>query len=155
MPEELDHARVPVPPPLIFVGYLAAALLLNWAMPLSAPWPAIFRLLGGLAIVAGVSLVGGAFSQLVKQQTTIDPRGPTTALVGGGPYQFTRNPVYLGFLLIYLGLTFLAGTLWGLILSPFLIWTVTRVVIQPEEAYMATKFKDTYAEYRSRVRRWI
>ena len=155
MSEALDHAVVPVPPPLIFVGYLAAALLLSWAVPVSAPWPALPRVLGGLAIVGGVWLVGAAFFQLVKHQTTVHPHGSTTALVAGGPYRFTRNPIYLGFFLIYLGLTFVAGTLWGLILSPLLLWTATRVVIRPEESYLATRFKDTYADYKSRVRRWL
>lgn len=155
MSGEFDHARVPVPPPLIFLGYLTGALLLNWALPLSAPWTAILRVLGGLAIVGGVWLVGAAFSQLMKHQTTVDPHGSATVLVAGGPYRFTRNPIYLGFFLIYLGLTLAAGTLWGLLLGPFLLWTVTQVVIRAEESYLGAKFKKTFAEYESRVRRWL
>jgi protein-S-isoprenylcysteine O-methyltransferase Ste14 len=76
-------------------------------------------------------------------------------LVTTGPYRFTRNPIYLGFLLIYLGFTLLAGTLWGLLLSPFLIGTVTQWIIHAEEAYLGRKFKEDYKAYSSRVRQWL
>ncbi len=56
------------------------------------------------------------------------------ALVTAGPYRYSRNPIYIGFLLIYLGFTLLAGTLWGLLLSPFLIGTVTQWIIHSEES---------------------
>lgn len=80
---------------------------------------------------------------------------PTNALVTTGPYRFTRNPIYLGFLLIYLGFTFLAGSLWGIVISPFLVWTVTHAIIHAEEEYLEKKFEDQYREYSSQVRRWI
>jgi hypothetical protein len=57
MTDDIDHVRIPVPPPLIFLGYLVAVLLLNRALPLSTPWTAILRVLGGLAILGGVWLV--------------------------------------------------------------------------------------------------
>lgn len=155
VPPDLDHAGVPVPPPLIFLGYLVAALVLNRFVPVAAPWATISRILVVLAVVVGVWLVGAAFSQLVKQKTTVDPHAPTTALVDGGPYRFTRNPIYPGFFLIYLGLTLLAGTLWGLIVSPLLLWTVTRLVIRAEESYLGYKFNGAYADYRARVGRCL
>jgi len=92
---------------------------------------------------------------MMKVHTSPDPREPTTAIVTGGPYRFTRNPIYLGFFLIYLGLTFLAGTLWGVIASPFLLWTVTHSVIHAEEIYLENKFGEEYTRYLSKVRRWI
>ncbi len=98
---------------------------------------------------------GLAMSHMIKAHTTPDPDRPTTALVIQGPYRWTRNPIYLGFFLIYLGFTFLAGTLWGMLLSPLLLWTVTRAIIRGEELYLNARFPDSYQEYKSRVRRSV
>jgi protein-S-isoprenylcysteine O-methyltransferase Ste14 len=155
MSENDDRAQVLVPPPLLFLGYLIGALLLNWIVPLPAPWTFTLRLLGGLALLTGILLAGSAFSQMKKAHTTPDLRQAATALVTVGPYRFTRNPIYLGLVLIYLGFTLLAGTLWGILLTPFLFWTVTNAVVRLEEEYLEKKFKDEYAGYLSRVRRWL
>jgi protein-S-isoprenylcysteine O-methyltransferase Ste14 len=155
MRENADHAQVMVPPPLVFLGYLIGALIINWVIPFPRPGTIIFILISGLALFAGVLLIISAFSMMRKSHTTPDPDQPTAALVVTGPYRFTRNPIYLGFFLIYLGFSFLAGTFWGILLSPFLLWTVTHAVIHAEEIYLENKFKDEYASYILRVRRWI
>ena len=153
--QNMDHAQVMVPPPLVFLGYLIGALILNWIIPFPAPWTFILRVVGGLAVIVGILLVASAFSQMMKAHTSPDPHEPVAALVTGGPYRFTRNPIYLGFFLIYLGFTLLAGTLWGLIASPFLLLTITNAVIHAEEIYLDGKFGEQYREYRSHVRPWI
>ncbi|MFZ1041961.1 MAG: isoprenylcysteine carboxylmethyltransferase family protein [Anaerolineales bacterium] len=153
--QNMDHAQVMVPPPLVFLGYLIGALILNWIVPFPAPWTFVLRIVGGFAIIGGILFVGSAFLQMRKANTPVDPREPVTAFVTTGPYRFTRNPIYLGFFLIYLGFTLLAGTLWGLIASPFLIWTITNAVIRAEEIYLDEKFGEQYKQYRSRVRPWI
>ena len=155
MAESKDHAQVALPPPLIFLGYLLSALVLHWAVPFPAPWPMPLRILGGLMVIAGFLLGGASISEMRKAHTTLDPHQPATALVTRGPYRFTRNPIYLGFLLIYLGFTLFAGTIWGLLLSPFMVGTVTRWIIDAEETYLGEKFKEDYNDYRSRVRHWI
>jgi protein-S-isoprenylcysteine O-methyltransferase Ste14 len=155
MSENIDRAQVMVPPPLVFLGYLVGALILNWAVPFPTPWTLNLGIFGGLAVAAGILLVGSAFSQMRNAHTTTDIRKPTTALVTKGPYRFTRNPIYLGFFLSYLGFTLLAATLWGLLLSPFLLLTITRAVIHFEEEYLKKKFMDEYTSYSSRVRCWI
>ncbi len=155
MAETNDHARVPLPPPVIFLGYLVSAIVLQWVVPFPFPWSVPLRILGGLLLIGGLLLAASAVREMRRMHTTPDPDHPVVALVTLGPYRFTRNPIYLGFLLIYLGFTLLAGTLWGLILSPFLIGTVTRWVIHAEEDYLGEKFEDQYAAYCSRVRQWI
>ncbi|HEX2698164.1 MAG TPA: isoprenylcysteine carboxylmethyltransferase family protein [Anaerolineales bacterium] len=150
-----DHPQVMVPPPLIFLGYLLGALILNWAVPFSTPWIFLTRVVGGVLAAIGFFLGGWAFSQMVKAHTSPDPREATTAIVTSGPYRFTRNPIYLGFFLIYLGFTIFAGTLWGILASPFLFWTVTHSVIHAEEIYLEDKFGEEFASYRSRVRQWL
>ncbi len=153
--QNLDHAQVIVPPPLVFLGYLLGALLVNWILPFSEPWPFILRIAGGVMAIVGFILGGSAISQMRKAHISPDPHHPVSALVTGGPYRFTRNPIYLGFFLIYLGFTFLDGTLWGLLASPFLFWTITHAVIHAEEIYLDEKFGDEYKMYRSRVRQWL
>jgi protein-S-isoprenylcysteine O-methyltransferase Ste14 len=155
MSENADHAQVMVPPPLIFLGFLIGALLINRFFPFPTPGTIIFLLISGLSLFAGVFLIISAFTMMRNAHTTPDPDQPTASLVVTGPYRFTRNPIYIGFFLIYIGFSFLAGTFWGILLSPFLLWTVTHAIIHAEEIYLENKFKDEYAGYASRVRRWI
>jgi protein-S-isoprenylcysteine O-methyltransferase Ste14 len=153
--QNMDHAQVMVAPSMVFLGYLVGALVLNWIVLFPVPWPLPLRILGGLLVAAGLFLGGSALSQMRKAHTSPDPHQPTTALVTSGPYRFTRNPIYLGFFLIYLGFTLLAETLWGVIISPFLLWTIIHAVIHAEEDYLEKKFGEQYTAYRSRVRRWL
>jgi protein-S-isoprenylcysteine O-methyltransferase Ste14 len=152
--QNTDHAQVLAPPPMIFAGYLIGALLLNWLLPFSAPTIPL-RILGGFALLAGIVSAGSAIFQMRKLHTSPDPHQPISALVASGPYCFTRNPIYLGFFLIYLGFTLLDGTLWGLIASPFHIFTITNAVIHAEKVYLDSKFGEQYREYRLHVRQWL
>jgi protein-S-isoprenylcysteine O-methyltransferase Ste14 len=155
MSENTDHVRAMIPPPLFFLGYLIGALIMNWIVPFPTPWGLTLRSIGGLIIIAGIFLIASAFSQMRNFHTTPDINKPTMALVTAGPYRFTRNPMYLGFFLIYLGFTLLAGTLWGFLIGPFLVWTITQAIIHTEEEYLLIKFKVDYIRYTSHVRRWI
>lgn len=156
MPGTPDHVQLPLQPPLYFLGYLLSAFVLQWIVPLAyAPWILPLRVVGGVLVIAGLVLGGSAISAMRRAQTTPDPHQPTTALVTDGPYRLTRNPIYLGFLLDYVGFTLLDATLWGLLLSPFLIGTVGRQVIRLEETYLRGKFTAQYEDYFARVRRWV
>lgn len=150
-----QHAHVRLPPPLILLVFLGAAFGLNWLFPVPEPWASIVRIIGGIAVLGALILGFAAVVQMWHAGTSPDPDRPTTALVTGGPYRFTRNPIYLGFVLIFLGFTLLAGTLWGVLLSPFLIWAYSAVVIRAEEAYLKNKFPDEYQQYLDRARRWL
>lgn len=155
MPAEPDHAPVRVPAPFIYAGFIVVALLLHLVLPLPAPVPDIVRVLGLAAVVGGLVLGVLAVVRMRRAHTTVSPHKSTTSLVTDGPFRFTRNPIYLGFFLIFLGFTFLAGTLWGIVLAPLVPVTVNYLVIGAEESYLHGKFSDRYAEYKSRVRKWI
>ena len=76
-------------------------------------------------------------------------------LVTTGAYRITRNPMYTGLALAYLGGALLADSWWPLATLPFALLAVRRIVIDPEERYLASCFGQTYTAYRARVRRWL
>jgi len=87
--------------------------------------------------------------------TTPNPWRATTSLVTGGPYRFTRNPMYVGFTLWYLAATSWVNALWPLLLLPLVLLVMQRGVIAREEAYLRRRFGREYEEYSVGVRRWL
>ena len=149
-----DHAHVAAPPPLIYAAALAAGLVLNHYQPrgfLPAPWPGILG-----PIFCALTLVGlPAFLAFRRAGTDPRPWIPAAQLVVTGPYRFTRNPMYLSFTCLYLGVTFWTNDLWALILLPLVQLAMTFGVIKREEAYLERHFGEPYRTYRTKVRRWI
>lgn len=87
--------------------------------------------------------------------TNVDPREPTTAIVTGGPYRFTRNPLYVSMTLMYTGISALANALWPMLLLPGVLAVMNKGVIEREERYLERKFGDEYLRYKAGVRRWV
>ena len=152
-----DVAGVIALPPLIFLGFLAAATVLEAIVPLP------MRVSHSLASdVAGAILAVGGFLMIAigtrrfeAAGTNVPPTLPTTALVVDGIYGRTRNPLYLGTTLIYLGLSVAAESLWAIGLMVPLLWVINVGVVKREERYLERKFGDGYRAYKARVRRWI
>ncbi|GAB3714419.1 hypothetical protein GCM10027592_54200 [Spirosoma flavus] len=80
---------------------------------------------------------------------------PARSLQTGGIYSLSRNPMYLGLLLLYAGLSLLIGNVWTMLLLPFLVLIVTRYVIKREERYLERAFGHAYQSYKEKVRRWL
>ena len=91
---------------------------------------------------------------MLRARTNIDPYKPATALVTGGPYRFTRNPIYVAMTLLYVGAALSFRIIPALILLPIALLLLQFGVIRREERYLEAKFGDRYRQYRSRVRRW-
>lgn len=155
MTNSTDHPGVVGRPPLLYAGTFVVALILQWLRPLP-----ILRQMLGLGLGISLFVLGAAFITWGRRTmqgagTNIDPTQPTTALALGGPFVFTRNPLYVGLTVLYLGLTLAANTWWGVIvLAPLLIVMHFGVVLR-EERYLSRKFGSAYAEYRGRVRRYF
>ena len=117
------------------------------------PFP---RYLAGAALAAAgfVMIVMGA-RRFQAAGTNVPPNLPTTALVVDGIYRRTRNPLYLGATLVYLGLGVGAGSLWAIGLVVPLLWVINTGVIAREERYLERKFGEAYRAYKARVRRWV
>ena len=152
-----DVAGVIALPPFILLAFLVAATVLEAIIPLSfVTEHALARyMVGGVLAVCGVILIAMGTSRFVSAGTNIPPDLPTTALVIDGIYGRTRNPLYLGAILIYLGLGVAAGSLWAIVLVVPLLWLINVGVIAREERYLERKFGDTYRAYKARVRRWV
>ena len=158
MSERIPHAGVRVPPPLLFVAGVTAGWLLDryWhAIPLSVARRSIVEWIGLVLVVAGFALMYWGTFTFRRHRTAIIPRRPASRLVTSGPYRFTRNPMYTGFTIAYLGAAGLLDSAWPLFLLPIVLASLIRFVIRREESYLADAFGAEYAAYCARVRRWI
>jgi protein-S-isoprenylcysteine O-methyltransferase Ste14 len=150
-----DNSGVRFPPPLLYAIPLGIGLLIQRFYPV-AVLPRRIALVPGVILVAlGLALAAVAMASFFRARTSPIPIKPTTAIVATGPYRFTRNPMYLGLALLYLGITLWVDTLWPLLFLPLVLFTVQRTVIAREERYLEAKFGEEYQGYKARVRRWI
>lgn len=155
--KQMDHPNINknIHPPFVALFYIVIALILGRFAVIPLVIPQFVKNIGlGLTFI-GFLFGVGAFIEFRKARTTLDPHGSVKALVMNGVYRFTRNPIYLGFLLMVIGLPLNYGYYWGIIISPLYITSMNRLVIEREEAYLEKKFKEQYTGYRSRVRRWL
>lgn len=145
------------PPPLIFLGFLLLGWFLQKGLDLPRMEIAMAPRLGlGFGLVAiGLALDAWASEAFRRRGTAVQPWKPSTTVVDHGPYGFTRNPIYLGFALVFVGVAVLSRS-WTMLalLVPCLI-LVDRGVIAREERYLSAKFGAGYDAYRTRVRRWL
>lgn len=145
-------------PPVITVLLLGSAM---WATTRAFPdWRMVLP--AGQIIAAGLALTGVAIAiagvvSFRRAKTTVNPLQPSAAssLVIAGIYRFTRNPMYLGMLLVLLGCAVFLGNVLALIFPLVYIPLMNCLQIVPEEKALATKFGSEFAEYQSKVRRWL
>jgi protein-S-isoprenylcysteine O-methyltransferase Ste14 len=155
MSSEAKTAGVVAPPPLIYLVPLIVGLLIQWFHPMPIVPPAAARLLG-IALIAGWGIVSvPAILAFRRARTSINPARPVTAFVTSGAYRFTRNPMYVGLTLLYLGVTVWVNALWPLLLLPIVLVVMQRGVIAREERYLEMKFGEEYRRYKAGVRRWL
>jgi protein-S-isoprenylcysteine O-methyltransferase Ste14 len=157
-----ENARGPnvrIPPPVLFAIPLLTGYLVQHFVPIhivSGAGPArTLRLVGIAEIVIALSLMGWAMSTFVKRHTPVIPIKRATTLVAEGPFKLTRNPMYLGFTVLYVGIVFVTNALWPLVFLPEAIALAYLFAIRLEEDYLTREFGDAYRDYCSRVRRWV
>lgn len=148
-------AAKPILPPAVLLAALVFMAILHWVLPgmriLTPPW----TLAGIVPLVAGAALNLVADRAFKRHGTTVKPFQESSALITDGVFAISRNPMYLGFVLMVLGLAILLGSL-----IPFLVVIALGPVleflfIRAEERMLAARFGADWETYRSRVRRWI
>lgn len=152
---ESDHPNVRFPPPLLYLGVVAAGFLLGRRWPLPLPGAAASRIVGTAAVVAGAGLMLIAVQRFRRHATSLVPIRPASHFVADGPYRFTRNPMYLGLTAVTAGAGLLLGNAWVLALLVPAAVIADVAFVRPEEHYLDRRFGEDYRAYRTAVRRWI
>jgi len=145
-------------PPVIWAAALALAILLEWLVPpdfLPPPLSAVPTVIGVILVLLGLALAIAGARTFRTARTNLDPRQPALVLVEHGPYRITRNPIYVGLLLGFLGIGLIASLDWTIPLLPALWLALHHLVVLREEAYLSRRFGASYDDYRARTRRWL
>jgi len=141
-------------PPIVYLVSILAGFALN-AVSRVRIVPSAIEPIGVLLILLAVALFVLSVREFQRARTPIRTRKPVTKVLTTGPYRFSRNPIYLSFTLLQLGLGIWANSAWVVgMLIPTLV-LMSYGVIAREERYMTQKFGDEYLRYRASVRRWI
>ena len=152
------HAlELKIPPPVVALLIGAGMWLVSRGGP-SIDMPPLIRTVGAGAIAASGGILAFAGKIAFRRaKTTINPLRPANAssLVTSGIYRFTRNPMYLGLLLLLLGWSVYLSSVFVFVGPVLLVLYLGRFQIAPEERVLAAKFGEAYLDYRSRVRRWL
>jgi protein-S-isoprenylcysteine O-methyltransferase Ste14 len=154
-PTGRDTAGVIAPPPLVYLGGLAAGFALRSALPATPVPPAVRWPVGGALLATGGTLMGSFVRAFARAGTPVSPYTASTALVTSGPYRISRNPAYLGMALVYAGIAVSAEALWALAPLPAVLAVIDRGVIAREERYLDRRLGDEYRRYKQRKRRWL
>lgn len=146
-----------IPPPLAALAVAGAMWGVAPLISLPALPTTIRQLAALLLAAAGVAITVGGVISFRRAQTTINPLKPETStfLVSTGIYAVTRNPMYLGMLMVLVAWATYLSSIWALLGPVAFMLYITRFQIVPEERALETLFGTSFAEYKERVRRWL
>jgi protein-S-isoprenylcysteine O-methyltransferase Ste14 len=155
-PQEKRPSAVPWPA-VLFVAALGAGVLLGRLYAL--PWPGLddlaARVIGYGLGAAGIALMVWGALTLYRANTTVLPHRRVDRLVTHGAFRFRRNPIYMGEVLLFLGLAQATGNVWMAIMAPLFAIAIWNLAILPEERHLEARFGEAYLAYKARTRRWF
>jgi protein-S-isoprenylcysteine O-methyltransferase Ste14 len=153
-----DYADVAIKPPILFLGALLLGCLLTVWVPIG---PGIAEP-NGLGLAVGLSFVVLGFGLAIfparrfqRAGTRVMPGEASTVLIRDGLYRVTRNPIYIGLILLYFGLSIVLTSVWMLLLLIPAVVVLHLGVVKREEDYLDWKFGDDYRRYVTQVPRWL
>jgi protein-S-isoprenylcysteine O-methyltransferase Ste14 len=147
--------HVPVPWVFVLTYLLGAALESTRHSTIRSEAALVSTVVGGVVFAVGAVIAGWSLVIFRKARTTTVPGESSVKLVTWGPYRMTRNPMYVGLAIAYLGEAGLLKQIWPVLLLPLTLGYLHWIVIPVEEARLKEVFQDKYEQYRLRVRRWI
>lgn len=150
-----DHADVQFSPPKMLFSLLITSLVLDHFIPLPLSLGIIGIAIGIMLALDGVMLILWSANLFKKAGTAVPPNRPTKHIVTDGAYKFTRNPIYVGFILGHAAMALLFDTIWLALCLPIFFIYLDRYVIPREEAYLTRKFGQIYTGYCAKVKRWM
>jgi protein-S-isoprenylcysteine O-methyltransferase Ste14 len=145
-------------PPFLYLACLIPGLALDHLLPLPLTLPGTVSMqwtVGGGLILIGVAIVAAGVRNFSRAATPVPSNQPVRALVTTGIHGWSRNPIYVGMFLLYVGIGLAARSPWVLILALPLVIILRYGVVAREEAYLERRFGDAYRDYKARVRRWL
>jgi len=151
----MTRQRTRIIPPVWFL----IALLTQFGLHISFPvlqilqWP--LASIGLLPLLTGLALAGWGAATFKQAGTPVRLFADVSALVTRGPFRFSRNPMYMGMLLVLTGSAALYGSATPLLVIPFFYGLIRDLFVIPEEALMSELFGDQYTKYCTQVRRWL
>jgi protein-S-isoprenylcysteine O-methyltransferase Ste14 len=155
MQDQVDRPGVAVFPPLIVGLALLAVIALHWLWPLQISMQPLAVVFGIFLSILGISSAAWGRKTMLQAGTNVSPFKPSTSIVTGGPFSFSRNPLYVGILSLFIGLSLVIGTWWGFVLLVPVALTLHLGVILREERYLEQKFGESYLNYKNTVRRYL
>ena len=150
-----DSPGILVPPPLIYLLALLSGLWLDRRVRVAFLPRGVARILGWPLVGGAVALSGWSAQTLRSADTTTRPDKPASRVVRHGPFGYSRNPIYVSFAMLYLGIAILRNALWAVLLLPLALYVIQREVIGREERYLERTFGEEYLDYKAKVRRWV
>jgi protein-S-isoprenylcysteine O-methyltransferase Ste14 len=158
MAEARDTPGVIAPPPLLAAAAVVLGLLLDWLLPayllrvlLSFPERMV---IGVVLIAAGLALIVSANLALREAGTNVEPWKPSLTIVTGGVFRWLRNPMYVGGVVLLVGLAILIASDWMVVMTVGLVLVLHVGVVRREERYLEAKFGDAYRRYMNAVPRY-
>ncbi len=142
-------------PPAYFLIAIIAMIILHFSLPVKNVVPAPWNLLGILPLALGVIMNVVADQAFHRAGTTVRPFENSSRLVTDGLFNISRNPMYLGFVLMLVGIGLILGSLTPFIVAALFAVLIDRSFIVAEERMLAERFGDQWRAYASRTRRWI
>jgi len=144
-----------IKPPTYLLIAIIVVTLLNFVLPVMTLIPIPWTLLGVVPLILGLVLNLNADQSFHKANTAVCPFEASSTLVTSGPYRFTRNPMYLGFVLVLLGVTILMGSLTPYVIVLAFAFLMDRMFIRMEERKLAVTFGVQWEDYKHHTRRWL
>ena len=141
-------------PPIVFLGAILVGIALNRAWPLRF-LPLGLGWIGRLITFGAVLLFALSVREFRAAGTSVRGTEFTKAIVRTGPYRFSRNPIYLAFILLMVGLCVWLNNLWLLVTLVPAVGVIAVAVIPREEEFLERNFHDQYSSYKATVRRWL
>ena len=142
-------------PPLLYLGSIALGVILHLARPVSLLPRGVGPRFGLPVLLFAIGLFLFAVRTFRAAGTPVPGNRPTTTIVRTGPYRFSRNPIYLAFSLLQLGIALWVNSLWLVVTLLAAVAVMSLVVIPREERYLEARFPSEYSPYKASVRRWF
>ena len=142
-------------PPFVFLLAILAGVAVDGWWPSVLPARVGLVVLGAACMIAAIVVFTLAHRTMAKAGTPVPGNQPTVAIVRSGPFRYSRNPIYLAFALLHLGLALAYGSAWLLVTLVPAVLLMDLVVIRREERYLEGRFGASYVSYKASVRRWI